>query len=40
MSWGGSVVQDRETKKFHGFFDTGCFDTNSMQHCSGYQLAH
>ena len=40
MSWGASVVQDRVTKKYHGFFDTGCFDPSSMAHVQGYQLAH
>ena len=40
MSWGGSVVQDRVTKRYHGFFDTGCFDPSNMAHVQGYQLAH
>ena len=34
------MVQDRKTKMYHGFFDTGCYDEANMAHVSGYQLAH
>ena len=30
VSWGGTVVKDAKTGKYHGFFDTGCYTADSV----------
>lgn len=32
LSWGGSVLQDKATGKWHGWFNTGCQTPTSFMH--------
>eukprot|EP01051_Picozoa_sp_SAG22_P006500 SAG22_NODE_428_length_10591_cov_8.858178_3_plen_340_part_00 len=40
VSWGGTVVKDAKTGKYHGFFDVGCYTADSVMHVDGFQLPH
>lgn len=40
VSWGGSIMTDAVTSKAHGFFATGCFQSEGAAHVIGYQVVH
>eukprot|EP01062_Namystynia_karyoxenos_P010983 TRINITY_DN13925_c0_g1_i1.p1 TRINITY_DN13925_c0_g1~~TRINITY_DN13925_c0_g1_i1.p1 ORF type:complete len:800 (+),score=200.38 TRINITY_DN13925_c0_g1_i1:86-2401(+) len=40
IAWGGTVVQHAATRKWHGFFNTGCYDPVEIMHVTGFQIAH
>ena len=43
VSWGFTAVRDVGTGKYHGFVDTGCYNTDpheQFSHMAGYQTTH